>query len=152
MTIGDSSRNRVRHELIPLCNDIARRDVVPLIARQAQLLHEDAETLDRLAAEVIADPADARRLASAPTALARRAVRQWLRRSGATPSTGGRAPRAGAGRDHQPPALADVDRTLAVARGTHEATELRGGHRVRRSHGRLTVQLRRVWLPKGPVP
>jgi tRNA(Ile)-lysidine synthase len=28
-------RNRVRHELLPLANDIAGRDVVPLIARTA---------------------------------------------------------------------------------------------------------------------
>ena len=93
-------RNRVRHELLPLLDGVADRDVVPVIARQADLARADATALDELAAGL--DPADARALAAAPPALARRAVRRWLRarragRRRAPPAVGGDG-RAGAGR------------------------------------------------------
>ena len=58
--------------------------------------------------------------------LARRALRQWLR--AVAPVEGG-----------HPPSLAEVDRVLAVAQGAAVGTELSGGRRVRRSHGRLGV-------------
>ncbi len=57
-------RNRVRHELLPLCSDIAGRDVVPVLARQADLIADDATMLDALAELV--DAEDARALAAAP--------------------------------------------------------------------------------------
>jgi tRNA(Ile)-lysidine synthase len=113
-------RNRIRHELLPLCADIAGRDVVPVLARQAGLLAGDADLLDALAS--ILDPEDAGALAAAPEAAARRSIRDWL---------------TGAG-DHPPP-LDAVDRVLEVARGGRRATEVPGGRRVRRSGGRLSV-------------
>ena len=67
-------RNRVRHELLPFLDELAERDVAALLARQADVLREDAALLDALAAAL--DPTDARALAAAPTALARRAVRR----------------------------------------------------------------------------
>ena len=57
-------RNRVRHELIPLLEAIAARDVVPVLARQADLVRDDAALLDELAAAI--DPTDAGALAAAP--------------------------------------------------------------------------------------
>ena len=48
---NDSSvyrRNRVRHELLPVMNDVAARDVVPLLARQARVVHDDRSWLDEL--------------------------------------------------------------------------------------------------------
>ena len=36
-------RNRVRHELLPLMDDIAERDVVPILLRQADLLRDEAD-------------------------------------------------------------------------------------------------------------
>ncbi|HUC36607.1 MAG TPA: tRNA lysidine(34) synthetase TilS [Acidimicrobiales bacterium] len=110
-------RNRVRHELLPLCSEIAGRDVVPLLARQAGILQAEAELLDALASDI--DASDARALRSAPTALARRATRRWLRSDG------------------YPPDLAAVERVLAVARGEAPATDLAPGRRVRRSRGTL---------------
>ncbi|MGH8996931.1 MAG: tRNA lysidine(34) synthetase TilS, partial [Acidimicrobiales bacterium] len=71
-------RNRVRHELLPMCAELARRDPVPILARQADLLRDEASFLEALAAEAVPDPADARALDAAPLALARRAVRGWL--------------------------------------------------------------------------
>jgi tRNA(Ile)-lysidine synthase len=118
-------RNRVRHELLPLCADVAGRDPVPLLARQAGVLRDEAGLLDALAAEALPDPADARALAAARRPLARRAVRRWLREA-----TGG----------VYPPSLAEVERTLAVARGERVGTELSGGARVRRTAGRLRVE------------
>ena len=55
-------------------------------------------------------------------ALARRAVRRWLAVDG------------------YPPDLAVVGRVLAVANGEAVATEVGGGRRVRRSHGRLLLE------------
>jgi tRNA(Ile)-lysidine synthase len=131
-------RNRVRHELLPLCGEVAGRDPVPLLARFAAVSAADAAFLERASAEAVPDPSSAATLAAVPRALATRAVRRWLRGLGATPATGGR-PSAG-GADRHPPALADVERVLAVASGEVVATELAGGWRVRRSRGRLLVE------------
>jgi tRNA(Ile)-lysidine synthase len=42
-------RNRVRHELLPLCAAVAGRDPVPLLARQAAVLRDETELMDALA-------------------------------------------------------------------------------------------------------
>ncbi len=89
-------RNRVRAELLPRCSDIAGRDVVPVLARQARLLAGDADLLDSLAG--LLDPTDAAALSAAPPAQARRAVRGWLTGDDAhpPPADGGRpGPRGG---------------------------------------------------------
>lgn len=117
-------RNRVRHEVLPLLDDVAARDVVAVIARQAALLADDAELLDALASRL--DPCDARALADAPAPLARRAVRTWLR--------------CGNDDEHHPPDAATVERVLAVARGDAAACDVGGGRSVRRSQGRLRVE------------
>jgi len=113
-------RNRVRAELLPLLDSLAERDVVAVISRQAALLRDDAEFLDAAAAAL--DPTDARALASAPTPLARRAIRRWLV----------------AGAEH-PPDAATVERVLAVARGESRACDLTGGDRVARTGMRLRL-------------
>jgi tRNA(Ile)-lysidine synthase len=115
-------RNRVRHELLPLLEDIAQRDVASVLARQADLLATDAAALEQMAREL--DPTDGRALASAPEALARRAVRAWLRD----------------GDEQHPPDARTVARVLAVARGEAVACEVGGGRSVRRSHGRLELR------------
>ena len=109
-------RVRLRNEVIPLLKEIAQRDVVDLISRQAETLRDDNDLLDELAAMI--DVSDARALAGAPVALARRAVRQWLS-------------------DPLPPDAATVERVLAVARGEAIACEVGRGRQVRRSHQRL---------------
>ena len=116
-------RNRVRHELLPLLDDIAERDTAAVIARAAAVLADDADLLDDLAADL--DPSDAPGLAAAPVALARRAVRRWLRQLDA---------------EHHPPDAAAVERVLAVARGEATATHVGGGLEVRRSKQRLSVR------------
>jgi tRNA(Ile)-lysidine synthase len=118
-------RNRVRHDLLPLCAAVAGRDPVPLLARQAGVLRDEVALLESLAAEALPDPADARALARASPPLARRTLRRWLREAG--------------GGGH-PPSLAEVERTRAVAEGAAAGTELSGGRRVRRSGGRLRIE------------
>jgi tRNA(Ile)-lysidine synthase len=116
-------RNQVRHRLMPLLAEIAARDPVPVLVRQAALLGDDADFLEELAAGL--DPTDAARLSAAPLPLARRAVRRWLR-------SGGDA------EDH-PPSSSDVARVLDVAAGRAVACQITGGRRVARSGGRLRV-------------
>jgi len=112
-------RVRVRHELIELLGDIAKRDVVEVLVRQADVMRDDDDLLEELAAMI--DVEDAKALATAPVALARRAVRQWL----ANPL---------------PPDAATVERVLAVARGDATACEIGNGREVRRSHQRLGIR------------
>jgi tRNA(Ile)-lysidine synthase len=131
-------RNRIRHELLPMCAELAGRDPVPLLARLAELTALDTALLDDLAAKAVPDPTLARDVAHAPEPLAGRAIRRWLRALGATPGSGGR-PSAVPGPDRQPPSLADVRRVLTVAAGAAAGTELAGGWRVRRSAGRLVA-------------
>jgi tRNA(Ile)-lysidine synthase len=119
-------RNRIRSELLPLCAEVAGRDPVPLLARQAGVLRDEVELLDALAAASLPDPSDARTVAGSPRPVARRALRSWLR----TQSQTGAA---------HPPSLAEVDRVLDVATGKAVGTELSGGRRVRRTKGRLRV-------------
>jgi tRNA(Ile)-lysidine synthase len=114
-------RNRVRHELLPLCSELVGRDVTPLLARLASLAAEDADFLSSEAGKV--DPTDAALLRDAPPPLSRRAVRSWLRGDGP-----------------YPPDLAAVERVLAVARGEAIGTEVAPGTRVRRTAGRLRLE------------
>ena len=114
-------RNRVRHELLPLLDAIAERDVAAVLARQADVLRDDGELLDQLASAL--DPPDAKALAAAPEPLARRAVRRWLR----------------AGDEQHPPDAATVARVLAVARGESLACDVGGGREVRRHRGVLDL-------------
>jgi tRNA(Ile)-lysidine synthase len=119
-------RNRVRHDVLPLLDDVAARDVVPLLCRLADLAGADADLLEALASEAVPDPTEARAVAAAPDPLARRALRAWLR--------------AGTDDEAHPPDQATVERVLAVARGEAVATDLRGGARVVRTGGRLRVE------------
>jgi tRNA(Ile)-lysidine synthase len=113
-------RVRVRDELMPLLVDIAKRDMVEVLARQATVLREDDDVLEELASML--DPTDARTLCKAPRALARRSIRRWLS-------------------NPKPPDLATVERVLAVACGDAGACDIGQGRSVRRSHQRLEIHL-----------
>jgi tRNA(Ile)-lysidine synthase len=117
-------RNRIRHEALPLLDDIAERDVTVLLNRTATLLRDDDRLLEDLAAGL--DPTDVDSLIAAPVPLAVRAVRRWLELDG------------------YPPDAAGVERVLAVAHGDSTACELAGGLRIERRQNRL------VLLPTGP--
>jgi tRNA(Ile)-lysidine synthase len=115
-------RTRVRREVLPLLDDVADRDVVPIISRVAELMGEESDLLDRLAGDL--DPTDAAALQAAEPAIARRAVRAWLWRA--------------MGGDH-PVDLAAVDRVLDVARHGARAADVQDGWRVFRSEGKLQL-------------
>lgn len=113
----------LRREILPALARGADRDLVPVLARQADVLRAESDFLDELA-RAAWPPGDgnasAGSLAAIPAVLARRAVRCWL--------------------GPPPPSLDEVERVLAVARGEARGTELAGGRRVRRRRGRLTVE------------
>lgn len=112
-------RNRIRHELLPLLDDIAERDVAVLLNRTSALLRNDDQLLADLASTV--DPTDVDQLLAAPDPIATRAIRRWLERDG------------------YPPDAAGVARVLAVVAGSAPACELSGGVRVERRGNRLVL-------------
>ena len=116
-------RNRVRHEVVPLLDDVAGRDVVPLLCRLAALAAEDADLVATLAAGL--DPCDARALAAAPRPVASAAWRAWWC--------------AGTGSSH-PPDRAATDRVLDVAAGRATSCDVVDGWRVCRTAGRLRLE------------
>jgi tRNA(Ile)-lysidine synthase len=119
----------LRREIIPQLERGADRDLVEVLARQAELLRDDDDLLETLVGGY--EPDDAAALAALPRALGRRVVRRWLT-----------APSA--------PSVATVERVLAVAHGAARAAELPGGDRIERVGGRL-VRVGRVGDPAAPV-
>jgi tRNA(Ile)-lysidine synthase len=117
-------RNRIRHEVMALLEQIAGRDLTPVLVRQASVLRAESDFLDGLARAAWPGEggARARDLAGLPQPLARRAIRCWLGQ-----------PR---------PTLEEVDDVLAVAHGARRAVDLAGGRRVRRSGGVMHVEPR----------
>ena len=115
-------RNRIRTELMPLLADIAGRDPVPILDRQADIFASVSEHLLAEASEI--DPTDARALRNAPDAVARVALREWLRDGT---------------EERHPPDAATVERVMAVVRGEVVAAEVGGNRRVERSAGRLRI-------------
>jgi tRNA(Ile)-lysidine synthase len=118
----------LRREILPALERGAGRDLVPVLARQADVLRAESDFLDELARAAWPPPPDraddrtapAAPLAAMPAVLARRAVRCWL--------------------GPPPPSFDEVERVLTVARGGARATEIAGGRRVHRRGGRLAIE------------
>jgi tRNA(Ile)-lysidine synthase len=119
---GRFARVRVRHELLPLLDDIAGRDVVPLLARQSDLAADLVDAVDALAATV--DPTDAKAVTAAAPGVARWVLRTWIRRET---------------RSEHPVDAAAIERARQVARGDIRATEI-DGWRLARTQGRLRLE------------
>jgi tRNA(Ile)-lysidine synthase len=121
---GDVAFTRValRHQVLPLLESVAGRDLVPVLARQAEVLRAESEYLDELAGAVWpgAGEPSASALAALHPVLAQRAVRVWL--------------------GVPPPSHAEVARVLQVARGERRAAQLAGGRGISRSAGRLLLE------------
>jgi len=123
------TRNRIRLEVMPLLCDVARRDVVPVLARQAALMDEERRWLDQLSlhdAPTLVE-ADCRILREWPRARLRRWLHECLR-----------AEDRGDG-EHAPSAD-QVARAIAVVCGDAVATELSGGRRFARRGQRLRLE------------
>ena len=126
----DYRRNRVRHELIAVMNDVAERDVVPLLARQARLMYDERVWLDLLASGdgvVQLEEADCRVVRTWPLARQRRWIREQLRGDDEGDGT-------------HPPSADEVERALAVIAGTAVATEVSRGRRLSRRDQHLTLE------------
>lgn len=76
-------RVRVRHEVLPLLEDVLGGGVAEALARTASLARADADLLDALAAERVPDPLDVPALAAQPDALRSRALRRAALEAGA---------------------------------------------------------------------
>jgi tRNA(Ile)-lysidine synthase len=115
------TRSVLRHTVLPQLSALARRDLVPVLARQAAVLRAESDHLDELAraAWPAEGPPSAPELAALHPVMARRAVRMWI--------------------GPPPPSMSEVDRVLAVARGERRAAQLAGRREVRRSAGVLRL-------------
>ena len=126
------TRVRLREEVLPLLEDVLQGGVAAALARTAAQLREDADALDRLAAELRGRAAagpelEVTVLAPAPDALRRRVLRGWLLEAGAAELTDAH--------------LRAVDALIGEWRG-QGAVWLPGGLEAGRAHGRLRVNRR----------
>jgi tRNA(Ile)-lysidine synthase len=126
-------RNRVRGEILPLLENVAERDLVPVLARQAALMADDVEFLEEEARRI--DPTDVAVLRTAAPALARRALRGWLR----------------GGDGYHPPSASELVRVMEVVEGQRRSCQISGGRRVARKAGRLTLAESEAAVGSGPV-
>jgi len=108
---------------LPELSRVAARDLVPVLARQAEIARDVASYLDEVATAAVPDARDVEALRRAPAVLRRRRLRDLAR----------------AGDGEHPPSAAEVDRMEAVVLGEVVATELSGGRRLARRRGRLTL-------------
>ncbi len=116
-------RNRIRHELLPLVCEIAERDLVPILVRQAELFRDGSTFISEEARKI--DPTDSRALENAPKIISREAIRNWIWKT--------------RGDDH-PPDLATIDRVLDVAFLESVATDIGKGWRVARTDRVLRIE------------
>jgi len=128
------TRVRLRHEVLPLLEDVLSGGVAEALARTAEQLREDVDALEAVAAQLLAatcTPAaptpelDLGVLADVPPALRRRVLRAWLAAAGVTGLTATHLHAADALAAHGP------DRAgVAVP----------GGLELYRAHGRLGIR------------
>jgi tRNA(Ile)-lysidine synthase len=121
------TRSRLRHEVLPLLEDVLRGGVAEALARTAELVRQDLDALDARAANVTAalaagDSLDAGLLSAHPPAVRARVVRSWLHRSGVGALTS---------------AHLDAVDALVVDWHGQGAVGVPGGLAVSRRHGRL---------------
>ena len=86
---ADFTRVRLRHEVLPLLEDVLGGGVAQALGRTATQLREDGDVLDALADDLLGgalagDDLDVTALIAVPVALRRRVLRSWLLGAGAT--------------------------------------------------------------------
>ncbi|MGM1060951.1 tRNA lysidine(34) synthetase TilS [Saccharothrix sp. Mg75] len=119
------TRVRLRHEVLPLLEDVLNGGVADALARTAAQLREDNDALDELAQAFDGDCCAVVEVEHLPTALRRRVLRRWLLQEDV-------------------PELSDshlrrVDALVSDWRG-QGGVWLPGGFVARRAHGRLQVE------------
>ena len=132
------TRNRVRHELLPLMDEVFRRDVRPLLTRFAELAERDDACLGFLARDFLAKHKLESRdgslritaaLRHQPAAISSRIVHQWLTRR-EIPDIGSH----------------EIESAQAMLRGDGPVKMNLPGSAHLRCDGR------RVWVERTPVP
>lgn len=128
------TRVRLRHEVLPLLEEVLAGGVAPALARTATQLREDGEALDAWAAELgqrslRGAELDAAALEGAPTAVRRRVLRRWLLAHGATALT-----------ERQ---LRWADELIGAWRG-QGGVAVGGRLVVLRRHGRLSTEVQKA--------
>jgi tRNA(Ile)-lysidine synthase len=123
------TRVRLRREVLPLLEDVLRGGVSAALARTAAQLREDADVLDALAADLLAEARDGMELnvtslSSVPSGLRRRVLRMWLIEAKVAELTDAH--------------LRAVDALIGEWRG-QGGVWLPGGLEASRAHGRLRV-------------
>jgi tRNA(Ile)-lysidine synthase len=124
------TRVRLRTEVLPLLEDVLRHGVAEALARTADLLREDLDALDAVAAGIAATvtgpdgAVDAAALAAHPAAVRSRVLRGWLADRGVPATTAAQ--------------LRAVDALVADWHGQGPAS-LPSGVGVRRSSGMLRL-------------
>ncbi|MCE7009240.1 tRNA lysidine(34) synthetase TilS [Kibdelosporangium philippinense] len=120
-------RVRLRHDVIPLMEEVLQGGVAKALARTADQVREDLDALDTLAEKIRRDNENmlVAQLQPHPPALRRRVIRSWLKAAGVPELTDGH--------------LRSVDALVGEWRG-QGGVWLPGGFEACRSHGRLCVQ------------
>lgn len=116
-------RNRVRHEVLPLFDELAGRDVAAILDRQADLFADEDRFIDQAARCL--DATDARAMTLADPVLARRCARLHIEQVWSVT---------------HPPSAGVVERYLSVARGDAVAADLSDNYRVLRTNQRLRIE------------
>lgn len=122
-------RNHVRHVVLPVLNESAGRDVVPLLSRSAHHLAADHQWLQEIISpdlERSLGDVDCRELRTWPESR----LSYWLREHLRTTDEG---------TDSYPPSSDEIDRAVRVVRGEVVACELSRGRRLARSGQRLSL-------------
>jgi len=123
------TRNRIRTMLLPVMDDVMRRDVVPIIQRTAEQMYDEWEWIRSVTAlddERALGDIDCRELRDWP----RPRLRLWLRQHlGHTTDDG----------DTYAPSAAEIERVIAVVAGDVVACEISGGRRLSRRDQRLSL-------------
>jgi tRNA(Ile)-lysidine synthase len=119
-------RVRLRHEVLPLLEDVLQGGVAEALARTAELVRDDLEALDEWAARHIAEPRNPHleiaSVAPLPRAVRTRVLRIWATAAGAAPLSAERT--------------AALDALVTDWHG-QGPVQLPGGVAVRRASGRL---------------
>lgn len=123
-------RVRLRHEVIPLMEEVLQGGVAAALGRTADQLRDDLDALDALADDVTKSTVDhltveVDGLREVPPAIRRRVLRTWLKAAGVPELTDGH--------------LRSVDALVGEWRG-QGGVWLPGGFVASRAHGRLSVQ------------
>ena len=117
------TRNRIRHELIPLASGIFGRDVRPALSRTAEILRAEEEWLSALAEIEPCDHLSVPELRSLPVASQRRRILGWLRYRG-IPDCG----------------FEEVEAVRSLLEGSRAKINLPGNWHARRREKRLFLE------------